>query len=85
MGNQIFHLKCIYSFLYFKILTNQAVVAYRQKQIRKAKTLLLQALGCKAERKHENIEESLSLLQVGFYTCIVNLSNYVLRVREEIS
>eukprot|EP00111_Clytia_hemisphaerica_P006359 TCONS_00018427-protein len=49
-----------------EILTNQAVVAYRQKKIRKAKTLLLEAVGCKAERKHENIEESLSLLQSGY-------------------
>jgi len=43
---------------------NQAVVAYRMKKVRKAKAILLEAVGCKAEKKHEKIEESLSLLQV---------------------
>lgn len=49
-----------------EIMTNQAVAAYKNNEIRKAKKWLLQAVGCKAEKKHEIIEECLSFLQSGY-------------------
>jgi len=60
---------------------NQAVVAYRMKKVRKAKAILLEAVGCKAEKKHEKIEESLSLLQVNLLFILIPTSSNYIRYR----
>lgn len=49
-----------------EILTNQAVIAYSQNKLGQAKGLLLQAVGCKAEKRHESIVDILSMLQAGY-------------------
>ncbi|XP_012556954.2 neutrophil cytosol factor 2 isoform X1 [Hydra vulgaris] len=48
-----------------EILTNQAYTYYRRKNYRKAKVMLLLAINCKVEKRHENIVDFLNNIQAG--------------------